>query len=205
MGYWKDEIGHWNLLLFDDGTCVANDAYDGNSKVDGKWTFDTETKYLVNSATKSTFLLTLYDEENLMGVNIKNNSTVSYKKMKNGSDVYLIMSGSWKSRNGDLFKLQYNGNEISGTKVPPLPSNTNKVRYKNICISFSFSGKEQSYTYQIKWYADVYAGYPDNKYYPNHLDSYYTGTLTIENPYSPSKCKAIFTGVLEGVYEKVPQ
>lgn len=202
-GYWvSNNSDYWNFLLFDDGTCVSRSNVDGNVLKRGQWTFDEKTQYLSNTAINKTFLLTSHDETLIIAIDISNNKTVSFtKKTKDREILYLIMPGNWKSTDGATLNVGVGSTSLEGSKVPELPESTDKIRYKGKYILWWLSDND-IYTYLIRWNIQKWYGYPDNKWYENNIDSDYEGNVTIENPYSPSKCKIILTGVLEGTYMK---
>lgn len=205
VGYWEpnnsDKYG--DLFLFDDGTCRATHPVDANYVFLGEWAFDVKTGYFSNSATNNTFLLTLHNENTIMGVDISNQKTVTFtKKTFEGYQLKTLFYGKWKNEDGQMLSCdQYNG--ISGDKVPELPQNASTFKYEDVIIYFITQDPNAcSYDYEIKWKGKKYQGSPDNKWYDVLFDTRYKGKLTIENPYSPAKCKFIFTGTLEGVYTR---
>lgn len=203
VGYWKAEnssgSNYCDLTLFDDGTCSAP-SNNANVLIDGIWNYEQKSQYLSISATKNTFYITLVDDKSFLGVDISNNRTVSYSKAEDYNLEVLLM-GDWKSTEGDSLHLSYSGS-IYGNKVPKLPTDTKKTKYEDITYSF-YKLKDGTYEYKIRWEVQIWHGYPDNRWYNNTIDSQYKGTVTITNPYSPSKCKVTFTGVLDGTYKKV--
>lgn len=206
VGYWEPNYSdaYGELLLFDDGTCRATHPVDGRYVFQGKWTFDAKTNYFSNSATNKTFLLTLHNETTIMGVDISNQKTVTYTK-----NVFVglrtLVYGTWKTEGGQTLSFDPDG-DLFGDKVPQLPKNTGTYKYYGVNILFSTQDKNPSLcNYMIRWYGSKYYGYPDNRWYDNYFDSQYKGELTIEHPYSPSKCRLIFTGVLEGIYTRAEE
>lgn len=206
VGYWEPNYSdlYGDLFLYDDGTCRATHPVDGSYVYLGEWTFDAKTNFFSNSATNKTFLLTLHNENTIIGVDISNEKTVTYKKETiDGYELTPLVYGDWKNADGQLLSCNQN-NAIRGDRVPELPQNTSAFKYDEVNIYFTAQDKNTySYDYEIRWKGKKYYGSPDNKWYDVYFDTKYKGKLTIENPYSPSKCKLIFTGVLEGAYTKI--
>lgn len=205
VGYWESENDNSDdLLLFDDGTCISPSKVDGRVKSDGKWAFDEKTQYLSNTATQKTFLLTVYDESSIMGVDIYNNKTVAFKKDLYSWDApYCIMAGEWETKDGLKLNISYGVKSLSGDLVPDLPKDTQRKRYFGAAMRLFANSSTQQYEYEIIWDGEHYAPYPDNCWYDDYFESPYKGTITVKNPYSPSKCEVTFTGVLEGTYKRM--
>lgn len=205
VGYWiSDNRNRYSdLLLFDNGTCMSPSSVDIHVYSEGKWTFDDKTQYLSETATGKTFLLTLHDEKSLIGVDLSTNRTVSYtKKGMNDDALDLIMNGTWLSSDGTSLEIKYTSS-LRGDNVPNLPDDTQKIQYKSKRMRCWVEDEDNNTgSYQIVWEVKIWHSSPDNRWYDSNIDSKYKGTIKLENPYSPSKCKLTLTGVLAGTYIK---
>lgn len=207
VGYWESSNNNArDFLFYDDGTCFSPHPSDANQRSAGKWVYDPETRYLSNTATNQTFMVTMYDETSLLGVNIANQATVSFTKNNTCQDAFwLIMTdGKWRStENKDSLSIAYSGTAI-GNKLPEMPEDTPSKIYYNANILFSTDVEEGIHSYQIRWKGSeyIYLGMSEWDWHDTYFDTKYKGSITLKDPFSPSKCRATLTGILEGTYYK---
>lgn len=207
VGYWESSNSNArDFLFYDDGTCMSPHPSDGNQRSAGRWAYDPETRYLSNTATNQTFLITLFDDASLLGVNIANQETVAFTKNNLAGDVlYLVMSdGKWRStENEDSLSIAYSGG-IYGNKLPEKPQNTSRRRYLYANVLLSTDVEKGTYSYQLRWKGreEMYMGMGEWEWHDTYFDTNYKGSITIEDPFSPSKCRLTLTGILEGTYYK---
>ncbi len=200
IGYWENETGKWDLLFLENGECIANDHNRGGNMKRGVWTFNKENNYLTNTATKETYYLTYFDEDEFMGIDIFNDKKISYTRgvwdWTRRDIVRLILAGRWISSEGDSFSYSYSseGDNFNCKNKPKLPSDTSKTRYLSQWLNIEDS------KYIIMYYVEEY-DYRDRRWYKNNIESTYSGTFEVENLMNPSKCKIKFTsGIIEGTY-----
>lgn len=197
VGYWIDKANNWNLMFYDNGTCNAIQTFNNQVMREGIWSYDPSTNLLTNSATQSTFLITLISDTNFMGVDISNNKTVTYVRDNDNPDaVRLAFNGYWVNEDGGWIEYNYVGTTSSSNLFPELPPSTDRVRYRSQALSIS------SDQWKIVYTLERYYGI-ENKWYTELLDSKYWGYLSYENLFSPSKTTFTFNYILSGTYKRV--
>lgn len=208
VGYWESSNSNArDFLFFDDGTCMSPHPSDFYQFSAGKWVYDLETRYLSNTATNQTFMITLLDDVSLMGVNIANQETVAFTRNDACRDALeLVMTdGKWRStENDDSLSISYSGRRIYGNKLPERPQDTSSRIYSYANILLSADIESGTYSYQLRWKGreKMYMGMGEWEWHDTYFDTNYKGSITIEDPFSPSKCRLTLTGILEGTYYK---
>lgn len=207
VGYWESNNNNArDFLFYDDGTCFSPHPSDANQRSAGKWVYDPETRYLSNTATNQTFMVTMYDETSLLGVNIANQETVAFTKNNACQDAFrLIMTdGKWRStENKDSLSIAYYGMSISN-KLPEMPEDSGTRIYEYTEVALSADAETETFSYQIWWWGSerMYMGMGEWEWHDSYWETKYKGSITLKDPFSPSKCRATLTGILEGTYYK---
>lgn len=207
VGYWDSSNNNArDFLFYDDGTCFSPHPSDANQRSAGKWVYDPETRYLSNTATNQTFMVTMYDETSLLGVNIANQETVAFTKNNACQDAFrLIMTdGKWRStENKDSLSIAYYGMSISN-KLPEMPEDSGTRIYEYTEVALSADAETETFSYQIWWWGSerMYMGMGEWEWHDSYWETKYKGSITLKDPFSPSKCRATLTGILEGTYYK---
>lgn len=205
VGYWESNSSNGRSFLFyDDGTCMSPHPSNGSYSA-GKWVYDPETRYLSNTATSQTFMVTMYDETSLLGINIANQETVAFTKNNTCRDALqlIMIDGKWRStENKDSLSIAYYGMSISN-KFPEMPKNSGTRIYDYAEVALSADAETGTFSYQLWWHGSERM-WIDGEYdwYDHSWETNYKGSITFKEPFSPSKCRATLTGILEGTYYK---
>ena len=135
VGYWKSENQNMSdYIFFEDGTSAI---LKNNEITDhGKWVYDEGTRYFSNTNPSWTALITLHDEEDMIGVVISNNKTLSFKKAKPYNEFEIIRGKKFKKVGCDTtitIYISYGLNRVSFSPSKTFPP-------------FDVSKKQSNYT-----------------------------------------------------------
>ena len=123
-----------DYIFFEDGTSAI---LKNNEITDhGKWVYDEGTRYFSNTNPSWTALITLHDEEDMIGVVISNNKTLSFKKAKPYNEFEIIRGKKFKKVGCDTtitIYISYGLNRVSFSPSKTFPP-------------FDVSKKQSNYT-----------------------------------------------------------
>lgn len=196
VGYWEDNsstIKAVDFLFYADGTGKMWNDYN-SVLTEGYWTFNETTSILATTMNSWQFEVTLSNADAWAGISLGSATSKNYSRGSNFEAIKLILKySSWKADSQTLNIFKY----LSGTIVPDIPD-----KYMNATeCGYILSMYEDDITddFRIKYKLSLYSKYynKDNSYRDYWEDKGY-GTITIENPYMPSKTKIILTGSLDG-------
>ena len=197
VGYWDDESTTTkavDFLFFTDGTGRIYGNYN-NTINEGYWTFNANTAILATTMNNWQFQVTLSNNEAWSGVSLGTTTAKTYRRGANLDMARaLIRESSWKA--DDLTLIVSGDSKPSGTVLPELIGSR---RYKNITLLEDDNTDDYTFKYEIN--GEYLTSYRGEEYYRSYEAG--TGTIAIENPYSPSKTRIVLTGFLNGTMNKV--
>lgn len=211
VGYWDDAsttISAIDFIFFTDGTGEMWHDY-SDALYNGYWTFDSNTSILATTMNSWQFQVTLSNDEAWTGVSLGSSTAKTFNRGSNVNMAKMLLRGtSWSEADTLTLtfpkKITHYDAYLSGTILPKLPSSSSVSYYGYVLFSLSEDDNTDDYTFK---YSISYRYY---RYKGTHNEStgYNTtkagsGTITIENPYTPSKTKITLTGFLEGTMNKV--
>lgn len=196
IGYWRTTSNYGNpIIFFTDGTgLMLTGDYEKDKGYSGYWTYDATTKVLATTMASWQFNVTLSNDNAWAGVTLNTGNAVAYER--GDSLMYMksiICESSWETDTigcGISYTSYWqghnpSGNEIYGTLITS--SNT------YICLSDGdFSAGKYTCKYTLTSYSYSYNKRTGK--YTEKTRNAGEGTITIENPFTPSKMKLVFTG-----------
>ena len=208
VGYWSDQSTTTkavDFLFFSDGTGRMYNDYN-STMVEGYWTFNANTAILATTMNNWQFQVTLSNNEAWSGLSLGSTTAKTYKRGEKRKMVELLLKrSSWETADLTLKIPEGNSEYMSGSILPELPNGGFNISYLGyLPLSLSEDDNTEDYTFKYDLYVEYYRHNSNPMEGKGHHSSKLgSGTITIENPYSPSKTRIIFTGKLNGTMDKV--
>ncbi|MFR3330073.1 MAG: hypothetical protein ACLTSL_07925 [Odoribacter splanchnicus] len=223
----KTFVGLWinqgnkggNFLFFGDGVCwmMLLDTYGTHNyyHTDGYWTYDASTKILATTTNQWQWQVTLSNTEAWTGLSLGSGTAQTFKKEKDQLEFMkvILYNSFWEETSDstltvlsyDIFhshsKEKYTSN-FSGFSIGnslDAAINVGTAQY----IEILEDDNTEDYTFKYNLREKNYLGE-----FGNRLEGYYkkystpivgSGTVSLKNPTSSTKCNLVFTGTIDKI------